>query len=318
MNQVEKFEFTGKRKEYFQRATRLEWITIGYLLTVTVVMYLVMGNSQAMKTAWLEDVLSLAPSIAFLISARFFDREPNKDYPYGYYRMFSISFLAGSLALFSIGAFLVVDSTMTLIKAEHPTIDTYFFFDRPVWQGWLMVAALLYSSLPAIWLGYKKVSLAKNLHIKVLYTDADTQKADYETALAAILGVTLVGLGLWWADAVAALFISVSIVRDGFKNVKTAVHDLMDRRPVHVDSEEEDELIEKVRAEAESWDWVDRAYVRFREHGPIYFGEVIVVPNNDGPTPELVDECTRKLRDMDWKLHDIVINPVRRPTDVVE
>lgn len=40
------------------RARRLEWWTLGWMSSVVLVMWLVMGSSQAMKTALVEDVLS--------------------------------------------------------------------------------------------------------------------------------------------------------------------------------------------------------------------------------------------------------------------
>ena len=49
-----------------RRAIRFEWITIGFLVVAVTLVGLVLGNSQAMKAAWAEDLLSLAPPIAFL------------------------------------------------------------------------------------------------------------------------------------------------------------------------------------------------------------------------------------------------------------
>lgn len=46
----------------FKYAVKLEWITVAYIVSVIVVMYLALGNSQAMKAAWVEDILSLFPS----------------------------------------------------------------------------------------------------------------------------------------------------------------------------------------------------------------------------------------------------------------
>lgn len=56
-------------------------------------------------------------------------------------------------------------------------------------------------------------------------------KADWLTAAAAIVGVTGIGLGIWWADAAAAAFISFDILRDGLRNTWTAVKDLVDQVP---------------------------------------------------------------------------------------
>ena len=54
-----------------QRARRLEWWTLIWMSSVVVVMWLVMGSSQAMKTALIEDVLSLVPAIVFLVALHF-------------------------------------------------------------------------------------------------------------------------------------------------------------------------------------------------------------------------------------------------------
>lgn len=51
------------------RGRKLCLWTLFWLSGIAVLMYLVMGQSQAMKTAFIEDVLSLVPSITFLIAA---------------------------------------------------------------------------------------------------------------------------------------------------------------------------------------------------------------------------------------------------------
>ena len=292
------------RKE-LEKVKRLEWITIAYLVSVVILMYLVLGSSQAMKTAWLEDVLSLIPAMVFLIASKINNRSASREFPYGYHRVFSISFLTGAVALFGMGLFLIFDSSMALIKAERPTIGSIQIFGQQLWMGWLMILALLYSAIPAMILGRLKLPKAGKLHNKVLHTDASAQKADYMTAFAAILGVLGIGFGLWWADAVAALFISFSILKDGYINVKSAILDLMDQRPKTVEKEEEDPLIQEVEDTVNSWEWVKEAKVRFREHGQIYFGEIAVVPERLD-----LQEITRGyeiIRKKHWKLYDFSI-----------
>ena len=81
-----------------------------------------------------------------------------------------------------------------------------------------------------MFLGRAKLKLSETLHDKVLYADADMNKADWTTGVAAIAGIVGIGIGWWWADSVAALLISLSIVRDGLRNLKGAVAALMDTR----------------------------------------------------------------------------------------
>ena len=69
-----------------RRAVRLEWITIAYLLSAIAAIFFTLGSSQAMKGAWLEDMLSLAPPIAFLVATRVRHKAPNASFPYGYHR----------------------------------------------------------------------------------------------------------------------------------------------------------------------------------------------------------------------------------------
>ena len=65
------------RADAHRRAVRLEWISIAYLLTAITAIYFTLGSSQAMRGAWLEDLLSLAPPIAFLVAARIRYKRPN-------------------------------------------------------------------------------------------------------------------------------------------------------------------------------------------------------------------------------------------------
>lgn len=310
MNFPKNFELPEELRPDFKRAKKLEWATLIYLVTVILLMYLVIGSSQAMKSAWLEDALGMFPAISFLVASRIYDRPPNKKFPYGYHRAFGIAYFAGAISLFGMGAFLALDSSITLIRAEHPTIGSMTFFGHQVWMGWIMMAVLAYSAIPAMILGHKKLPLSKKLHNKILFTDADTQKADYMTALAAMLGIIGVGFGLWWADATAALFISFSVLRDGIKNLKNSVKDLSDRRPVHVHDQKEDGLIVQVEKVVSNWDWVSGVHVRFREHGQVYFGEVYVTVEHPQNLIAHVEDGLRELKAYNWKLHDITITPV--------
>lgn len=306
------FELPRHLLPEFEKARRLEWITIGYMLTVIVVMYLAMGSSQSMKVALMEDVLSLIPSISFLVASRYLHKKADKKFPYGYHSAFTIAFLCGSVALFAIGLFVVFDSAMTLVQQEHPAIGSVVVGGKAYWLGYAMYGALLYSAVPAMIIGRKKLPLAEKLHNKVLFTDAETQKADWMTALAAMVGITGIGFGWWWADAVAALFISVNILHDGYKNLRNAIADLMSRRPQTTDQKEEDPLLQEIRNTASSFSWVKQVAVRFRENGQIYFGEIFIIPHSDTPEvnsrlPELHD----RIMELHWKIHDVTIALVK-------
>ena len=224
-----------------RRAVRLEWWTIGWMLSIIVLIGLAMGSSQAMKTAWVEDVLSLVPALVFLLALHFERKPPSKRFPYGYHRVNSLAFLVAAVALSAMGALLLFESLLSLSRKEHVTIPPVDLFGRDVWLGWLMIAALAYSVIPPVILGRMKLPLAKRLQDEVLQTDALMQKADWMTGLAGIAGIVGIGLGYWWADAVAAGIISFSILKDGVTALTIAVAELADGAPRELGSTRLDE-----------------------------------------------------------------------------
>ncbi len=241
-------------------------------------MYVVMGSSQAMKSAWIEDVLSFLPPALFLVTAKIERWSPTDRFPYGFHRVGSLAFFAAACALLALGAILLFEAIMTLIRQEHPTIGTVSLMGREVWLGWPMMAALLYSVVPPIILGRMKKKPAQKLTDKILHTDADMNAADWQTGLAGIAGIVGIGLGLWWADAAAAALISGSILKDGYTNVKIALAELIDGAPRALGS---DELHDDVaRVEAAIVAAAPDASVRLRESGRYLRGVVDKAPTD--------------------------------------
>ena len=313
---TDEHELPSSLKKQLNKAKRLEWLTIAYLITVIIIIYLTLGSSQAMKAAWFEDMLSLIPAICFLIAYSIFDRKPpDHQFLYGYHKVFSVAYLMGAFALLSIGLFTFYDSLMALIKQEHPTIGPRKIFGEMIWMGWIMIAALLWSFIPAVFLGRAKLPIAKKLHNKILITDANTQKADWETAAAAIVGIIGVGFGFWWADSVAALFISANIVYDGFKRTRGSIFDIMEQIPTRIDNDSEKHPLDyKIHDHLNGLNWIEDVRVRLRENGQVFFGEAYIIPKTGLSGNQLIlniEKANQEIRELDWKVHDITIQPVR-------
>jgi cation diffusion facilitator family transporter len=311
MERTRSAELPPELQQTLRRARRLEWLTIAYLTSAVILLALVLGSSQAMKTAWIEDLLSLIPPIAFLLAMRFNSRSPTGRFPYGFHRIVSIAHLCSALALFVMGTYLLVESILKLLTAEYPTINSVEIFGQTIWLGWLMLPALAWSGLPAVFLGRAKIPLAEELHNKVLYADAKMNKADWLTAGAAMVGVVGIGFGLWWADAAAAALISLDITKDGVSNLRRAVVDLMDQTPTTIDEDDTDPLHDRLAAMLQDLDWVDKVDLRLREEGQVYFGEALVVPSEETDITLKVEDALKQARDLDWRIYDLALTPVR-------
>ncbi|HEX2794479.1 MAG TPA: cation transporter [Croceicoccus sp.] len=288
------------------RARRLEWGTLAAMSTVVAAMYFTMGSSKAMQSALIEDVLSLVPAITWLICARIEPRPANDRWPFGRAGVMSLAFLIAAVALMMVGLFLVYESVTTLVLREHPTVPPVTIFGQQVWMGWLMIAALAYSVGPPMVMGRIKQPVARRLRDKVLHTDALMQKADWQTGLAGILGVLGIGMGLWWADSLAALFIGASVLKDGVANTRIAAAELLDGAPRELESDEIAEEAKALKARLEAM--FPGGSARMRENGRYIEAMVEGVPGPDSLPP--LDTLTGP--DMPgWRLASLSFSPPR-------
>lgn len=298
-----------RQRRLLRRAVRLEWITLVVLAVNVILVGLVAGQSQAMRAAWLEDMLSFLPPIAFLIAVRFIRRLPDARHPYGHHRAIDVAHLVAATALLVMGGTLVVTSAMALINGERPPVGIIVLFGHAIWTGWLMIIVMAITAIGPVILGRIKLKLAEPLHDKVLYADADMNKADWTTSVATIVGVLGIGVGLWWMDGVAAIVVALSIVADGVRNMKAAVEDLTDTRARTINGGISP-LIAESEQVARSLPWVAAAAVRMRDQGHLAHIEMFVVPRS-GEEFSLgrAVELREKLHDVDWRLHDVVVVP---------
>lgn len=310
MKSMGRTDLPAAQQEALQKAIRWEWFTIGYTSITIVLIAFVVGGSQAMKTAWIEDMLSLIPQVAFLVSLLFIRHPPSRSFPYGLHRVMGVGHLVAGVALLAIGGNLAVESIGGLIRQEHPAIGTVQLFGQTIWLGWLMVAVMILVVPGPFFYGHAKAKLAPKLHNKVLYADADMAKADWTTTVASVVGVLGIGVGLWWLDGAAALFISLGIVWDGYKNTRSAVLDLMDQRARTHDDEEPHPLMRRIVRDLEAQPWVREASVRMRDMGQVFHVEAFVVPHRRRVRLDSVEGARQRIAGLDWKVQDVVVIPV--------
>jgi cation diffusion facilitator family transporter len=271
-----------------------------------------------MKAAWIEDLLSFIPPIAFLVAIRVNRRRPTRSHPYGYHRSVGVGHLVSAVALTTMGTYLIIDSGIGLVSVEHPTIGTVVLGGQTIWLGWLMIGVMAAIALPPVFIGRIKMKLARELHNKVLYADADMNKADWMTAVGSIVGVAGIGVGLWWLDATAAIFIAGSILYDGVRNMRAAILDLMDERATTFDDKKPHPVSGEVEKYLRSLSWVEDAGCRVRDEGHVFHIEAFVVPaNGQMPSLDVLESVRQECVDIDWKVQDIVVVLVPELPEVV-
>lgn len=174
-----------------------------------------------------------------------------------------------------------------------------------------MLAALVYSAIPPMLLGRQKLKLGRILHQKALHTDATMNRDDWFTAAAAAAGIAGMALGFSAADSLAAIVISLQVLKDGLEHLREAVSTLADGRPTSVDLDDRDELIARINKLTDGWDWAGHTEVRLRELGHLVSGEILVVPRAERGLLTRLEQAQQQLQELDWRIGQIVIVPVK-------
>lgn len=227
-----------------------------------------------------------------------------------------VGHLVAGVALLVVGLNLAFEAVSGLVAAEHPTIGTVQVFGHTIWLGWLMVGVMTLIVIGPVFIyGPAKARLAPVLHNKLLYADADMAKADWQTNAASIVGVLGIGVGLWWLDGAAALFISLGIIFDGLRNTKSAVVGLMDQRATTYDDKEPHPLASQIVELLRAQPWVADAAVRMRDQGQVFHVEAFVVPRRRGVSLKHINRASERIAALDWKVQDVVMVPTDRLPD---
>ena len=113
---AERIELPPAKTRVLEHAVRLEWLTLAFLTTAVLAMYLALGSSQAMKAAWIEDLLSFLPPIAFLVAIGCGRRSPPATTPSVSTARSASAHLVSAVALLTMGTYLVVESALGLVR----------------------------------------------------------------------------------------------------------------------------------------------------------------------------------------------------------
>jgi cation diffusion facilitator family transporter len=300
-----------EQQRALRKARNIEWAVLAYTAGTIAVVALVMGSSQAMRTAWVEDILSAIPRIALLVALPIIGRPPSAKHPYGYHRAMGVGHLVAGVALLAVGANLCYEAISQLVRQEHPPIGTMRLLGVTVWQGWVMIVVMAVIMIGPFIYGRMQLRLAQQLENKLLYADADMARADWQTNAASIVGVLGIGLGLWWLDGAAALFISAGILWDGLKNTRASVLDLMDMRATTFDQSASHPVHERIDASLRRHSWVADAGSRVRDEGQMLHVEAFVVPTGSSVRVDDLERAVADIKALDWRVQDVAIAVVR-------
>jgi cation diffusion facilitator family transporter len=181
----------------------------------------VVGHSYALIADAIESVADTFGSLIVWSGLRVGARDPDADYPFGYGKAESLA--AGIVGLMLIGAAigLSIEAVREIITPHHAPAP----YTLAVLLGVVLIKVLLSRRVRA---------RADDLDSRLMAADASHHLSDAITSAAAFVGISVAligGPGWESADDVAALAASAIILWNGWRIVRPAARELLDRAP---------------------------------------------------------------------------------------
>ena len=188
----------------------------------------------------LTDSLS---SIIGIISAKFSNKKPDKDHPFGHGRFEYISTLIVAFIIMLVGFELASTAITNLISAIKGN-DTLLVINN---SFYVSIIILSISLLIKLWMFYYNRYLGKKINSSVLYANASDSISDSITSIALIIALLLGGLLFneyyIYIDSVLSLIVSVIIFINGIKIFISTVSVLIGQPASQEDYEQIEQLI---------------------------------------------------------------------------
>ncbi|MCC2685790.1 MAG: cation transporter [Paenibacillaceae bacterium] len=198
-----------------------------------------LAGSKALLADAAHSASDVIGSLAVLIGLKAAQLPPDEDHPYGHGKAESISAIVVSILLILVGFEIGVSAIKAFIHGvtEPP-------------RSYALIVITISIFAKEILFQYK-YRLGKKLGSKALIANAWEHRSDVYSSLAAFAGVGGAVLGHWmgmpslyYLDPAAGLFVSLLVLKMGYKLIMESIHDTMDHVLHH---EEADELLKAVQ-----------------------------------------------------------------------
>lgn len=221
----------------------------------------VVGRSQALIADAVHSLSDLFSDVVVLLGLRWGRKEADDDHPYGHGRIETIASVFVGLTLFAAGigiAYNAIDSIYAHRTSQPTTIA--------------LVMALV-SIVSKEWMYWYTVKVGRRIHSPALIGNAWHHRSDAFSSVAVFIGLLATQINPAWhlADAVAALLVSVLILRVGGQLCYQAFRELADTAP-------EEQILAELQQRAEAVPGVLQVHdLKARHSGPQLLVEMHVV-----------------------------------------
>jgi len=276
-----------------KRSAALASLTAAVALTAFKILVGVLTGSLGILAEAAHSALDLVAAVMTFLAVRYSGRPPDRTHLYGHGKIENLSALCETLLLLGTCAWIAREAVLRLASHSAQVEITF-------WSFAVMVVSILVDSSRARVLA----RTAKKYDSQALEADALHFQTDVWSSSVVIAGLLAVKLGVWFADAVAALGVCVAVAWVSVQLGRRTVNALLDSAPAGME--------ERIAAAVEAVPGVRNCHaVRVRSSGPSLFVDLHVLVDGNQSLSD-AHSLTETIEDAIHKLAphaDVTVHP---------
>lgn len=190
-----------------------------FLVTFKLIVGIITGSLSIISEALDSSIDSIASIITF-VAVHISDKPADNEHNFGHGKVENLSAFFETILLFFISGWIVYHAVNNLITGSYEVNIT-------IWSYIVIITSIVVDFSRV----RKMKKVAKETNSQALEADAANFTADMISCVFVLIGLIFVNLGYHMADSIAALIVSVIILRIAIKMGKKSINVLIDRAP---------------------------------------------------------------------------------------
>lgn len=225
----------GEERNRQTKIVAIVGTVVNLLLAVVKILFGYIGHSQALIVDGIHSLSDLLSDLLVLFASHHANQEPDAEHPYGHGRFETAATLALGILLALVGIGIGWDSVERLLLDEETAVPTQ-----------LALYAALFSILANEGLYWYSIIIARKLRSKMLEANAWHHRSDAVSSIVVLVGIVGTQFGIDNLDTIAAVIVSLMIIKIGWSLGWQALEELVDKSLDEDEVAKVSKLIDKV------------------------------------------------------------------------
>jgi len=208
----------GEERNRQTKIVAIVGTVVNLILAVVKILFGYIGHSQALIVDGVHSLSDLLSDLLVLFASHHANQEPDAEHPYGHGRFETAATLALGILLALVGIGIGWDSVERLLLHEESAVPTQ-----------LALYAALFSILANEGLYWYSIIIARKLRSKMLEANAWHHRSDAVSSIVVLVGIVGTQFGIENLDTIAAVIVSLMIIKIGWSLGWQALEELVDK-----------------------------------------------------------------------------------------